>query len=65
MNSNDVDPPVADDDFPEFNEPPRHKPGPSHGSMAKKDPEPAASDAQAKADEIRERLRQKRAEGTD
>jgi hypothetical protein len=63
MNGNEPDLPVAEDDFPEFNEPPRHKPGPAHVS-AKKTPGTAASDAQAKADEIRERLRRER-EGTD
>ena len=60
MDGNDVDPPVAQDDFPEFHEPPRNKPSPTHGSMAPKPPEPVANEAQAKADAIRERLRRQR-----
>jgi len=55
------DPPVAADDFPEFAEPPRHKPAPSQ--HAREEPEPEVNEAQAAADDLIARLRKKRAEG--
>jgi len=60
---NENEPPVAGDDFPEFAEPPRHKPAPDHPLRTGSDAEPDESAAQAKADEVIARLRQKRAEG--
>ncbi|MFL6109058.1 MAG: hypothetical protein ACJ716_06520 [Marmoricola sp.] len=57
------DPPVADDDFPEFAGPPQHKPGPGHHARQKPEPEPESSDAQAAADDLIARLRRERAEG--
>jgi hypothetical protein len=60
----DNDPPVADDDFPEFSEPPQHKPPATHHARQKPEPEAGSSEAQAKADDVIERLRRKRAEGT-
>jgi hypothetical protein len=59
----DNDPPVADDDFPEFSEPPRHKPAPTHPARAGRDSEPEDNEAQAAADAVIARLRQKRSEG--
>jgi len=61
----DNDPPPAADDFPEFAEPPRHKPAPDHPLRTGHDAEPEESAAQAKADEVIARLREKRAEGKD
>jgi hypothetical protein len=59
----DNDPPVAADDFPEFAEPPRHKPGPEHPARAGQDAEAQENEAQAEADAVIARLRQKRGEG--
>jgi hypothetical protein len=59
----DNDPPVADDDFPEFSEPPRHKPAATHPARQKPDAEPEDSEAQATADDLIARLRRERAEG--
>ena len=59
----DNDPPVAADDFPEFAEPPRHKPAPSHHALQEPEPEQTSNEAQAAADDVIARLRQKRAEG--
>ena len=58
----DNDPPVADDDFPEFSEPPRHKPSPSHPARAEREDE-SVDKAQAQADDVIARLRRERAEG--
>lgn len=58
----DNDPPVADDDFPEFAEPPQHKPGPGHHARQKPEPEPDSNEAQAAADDLIARLRRERAE---
>jgi len=59
----DSDPPVADDDFPEFSEPPRHKPPAAHPARQKPEPEPEDNGAQAAADDLIARLRRERAEG--
>jgi hypothetical protein len=61
MTSNDP-PPVADDDFPEFAEPPRHRP-PAHETQEQRASEPAHDDAQVQVDEVIARLRRERAEG--
>jgi len=53
------DPPVADDDFPEFSAPPVHQP--RHQPVPMKEPE-AGGEAQAKADDVIARLRRERAE---
>jgi len=57
------DPPVAADDFPEFAEPPQHKPRADHPARQKAEPEPAGNEAQAAADDVIARLRRERAEG--
>jgi hypothetical protein len=59
----DNDPPVADDDFPEFSEPPRHKPAADHPARAGREEEREDNEAQAAADDLIERLRRERAEG--
>jgi hypothetical protein len=59
----DNDPPVASDDFPEFAEPPKHKPGPGHHARQKPEPEPEHNEAQAAADDVIARLRRQRSEG--
>lgn len=57
------DPPVAADDFPEFAEPPKHKPPATHPARQKADAEEGASEAQAAADDVIARLRRERADG--
>ncbi|MFL6025192.1 MAG: hypothetical protein ACJ72O_17760 [Marmoricola sp.] len=57
------EPPFTADDFPEFSEPPRHKPAPTHHSLQKPEPEPEDNEAQAAADDVIARLRRERAEG--
>ncbi len=61
MNENDPDPPVAEDDFPEFAEPPRHKPGPAgdHDDRAAE----SVDNEQGQVDDVIARLRRERAEG--
>lgn len=61
MSGFDQTPPVADDDFPEFAEPPRHRPD---LSQAEPDPEDEVDDeAQAEVDDVIARLRRERDEG--
>ena len=60
MSENDPTPPVADDDFPEFAEPPKQKPGPE--ALRPPAPEPDADGAQEHVDEVIARLRRERAE---
>jgi hypothetical protein len=64
MSSNDSDPPVAADDFPEFAEPPRNRPDPSHDA-ADDAAEPASAEdsAQGQVDDVLARLRRERDEG--
>ncbi|MBO9523610.1 MAG: hypothetical protein J7518_18925 [Nocardioidaceae bacterium] len=59
MSTDDPTPPVADDDFPEFAEPPRHRPPAEPKKPEKK---PAADDPQAQVDDVIARLRRERAE---
>ena len=61
MTSTDTPPPAADD-FPEFAEPPRHRPHAELAAQRKRAPEPA-TDQQEKADELIARLKRERAEG--
>ena len=65
MTANDPQPPVSDDDFPEFAEPPRNTPPPGSSALGPKPAENAeareAREAQKAADELMERLRRKRA----
>ena len=60
MNSDDPTPPVAEDDFPEFAEPPRHRP-PEAAPEDK--PQPAGNGAQEQVDDVIARLRRERGEG--
>jgi hypothetical protein len=64
MSNNDSDPPVAADDFPEFSEPPRLRPDPSHDA-APDTAEPASAEdtAQGQVDDVLARLRREREEG--
>jgi hypothetical protein len=57
----DPTPPVADDDFPEFAEPPRHRP-PVDDKRDEASERPG-SDAQELADDVIARLRREREEG--
>lgn len=59
MSDNDPTPPVADDDFPEFAEPPRHRP--AHADEPERE-EPSGG-AQGSVDEVLERLRRRREQG--
>jgi len=62
MSDNDPRPPVAADDFPEFAEPPRQKPGPE----AFEPPAPETDDeAQSHVDDVIARLRREREQGED
>jgi len=63
MTSEDPTPPVADDDFPEFAEPPRHKPPPERETREQRAAEQAADTAQDQVDDVIARLRRERAEG--
>ena len=60
MSENDPTPPVADDDFPEFADPPKQNPGPE--ALRPPAPEPDADGAQEQVDEVIARLRRERAE---
>lgn len=62
MTSNDANPPVSEDDFPEFSEPPRHKPRVSEHDEPAADERPPGN-AQDEVDEVIERLRRERAAG--
>lgn len=64
MTGQDADPPVADDDFPEFAEPPRHRPDPSHESQKPSAAPEVDDQAQAEVDDVIARLRREREEGT-
>ena len=59
-NGDDLTPPVADDDFPEFAEPPRQKPSPEHLQEPESEPD---DDTQDHVDDVLARLRRERAEG--
>ena len=59
MTSTDTPPPAADD-FPEFAEPPRHRPHAELAAERKSPPEPA-NEMQEKADELIARLKRERA----
>jgi hypothetical protein len=61
MSTDDPTPPVADDDFPEFAEPPRHRP-PAEQLKPRKQAEPGEDEAQAQVDDVIARLRRERAE---
>ena len=63
MSEHDTDPPVSDDDFPEFAEPPRHKP-PIEPADDDRDARPAES-AQDDVDDVIARIRREREEGRD
>jgi len=63
MTGSDQDPPVADDDFPEFAEPPRHRPDPSHPSQRPDTEDDVDEQAQAEVDDVIARLRRDRDEG--
>lgn len=68
MSENDSDVPVADDAFPEFAQAPRQRPPEGYEAAHGEDSRSAQSDAdarQAGVDEVLERLRRQRAEGTD
>ena len=56
----DLVPPVAEDDFPEFAEPPRHKPP---ADALRESPGEAEDNAQGEVDDVIARLRRERAEG--
>lgn len=56
----DTTPPVADDDFPEFAEPPRHKP-PAEAMQER--PDESDPDAQGQVDDVIARLRREREQG--
>lgn len=62
MTSGDLPPPVADDDFPEFAEPPRHRPDLSHEAQ-EPSPADAVDNGQDEVDDVIARLRRKREEG--
>lgn len=55
-------PPVAQDDFAEFAEPPRHRP-PAE-ALQERPSEPEPESAQTEVDDVIARLRRERAEGT-
>lgn len=60
MSSDDPTPPVADDDFPEFAEPPRHRP-PAEPEPPEVEPEAVdLDDAQEQVDDLIARLRRER-----
>ena len=59
--ASDPTPPVADDDFPEFAEPPRHVP--PHAREPRATEPEAADGAQSEVDDVIARLRRERAEG--
>lgn len=61
MTGNEPTPPVSDDDFPEFAEPPRHKPPASELEEPADDERPADS-AQGEVDDVLARLRREREE---
>jgi hypothetical protein len=61
MGGSDPTPPVSDDDFPEFAEPPRHKPPMSEMEEPDADGRPADS-AQGEVDGVIARLRREREE---
>jgi hypothetical protein len=63
MNGDDPTPPVADDDFPEFAEPPRHKPDLAQEAERASAEEDAAASAQGQVDDVIARLRRRREEG--
>jgi len=63
MTSSDLPPPVADDDFPEFAEPPRHRPDLSHEAQEPSPAEDAVDSGQDQVDDVIARLRRERDEG--
>lgn len=60
--TSDPNPPVSDDDFPEFSEPPRFAP-PLSATTPREPKQAAASEEQQEVDSVIERLRRERAEG--
>jgi len=54
-------PPVAADDFPEFAEPPRHRP-PAEAEPSERDDDRPADSAQGQVDDVIARLRREREE---
>ena len=63
MTSSDPPPPVADDDFPEFAEPPRHRPDLSREGAEGSPAEDAVDSEQGQVDDVIARLRRERDEG--
>jgi hypothetical protein len=61
VNGDDPIPPAAEDDFPEFAEPPRYRPSPE--ALEPRASEPEADDAQREVDDVIARLRRERAKG--
>lgn len=61
MNNQQSDIPVAADDFPEFAEPPQHKPRIPH--QVQETVEETVDNLQAEVDDVIARLRRERAEG--
>jgi len=59
MAGSDPTPPVSDDDFPEFAEPPRHKPPMSEMEESSAEERPADS-VQGEVDDVLARLRRER-----
>jgi hypothetical protein len=57
-------PPVADDDFPEFAEPPRHRPPVEPESQDEREADLEANEAQEQVDDVIARLRRERSEGS-
>ncbi len=55
----DNETPVADDDFPEFSAPPRHKPHPSHERRPSEDR--PAGNKQEQVDDVIARIKRERA----
>jgi hypothetical protein len=62
MTSSDQTPPTADDDFPEFAEPPRHRPDLSRDKEDDR-PDDSVDSAQGQVDDVIARLRREREEG--
>lgn len=61
MSTDDPTPPVADDEFPEFAAPPKHKPAPGSSARAKPKDE-SVDNAQAEVDAVIERIRKRKAQ---
>jgi hypothetical protein len=61
MSDNDPTPPVADDDFPEFADPPQHRP--RHVGEPQTESSTTGDGVQGDVDEVLERLRRQREQG--